>query len=208
MYCRLCLHSELTALRREDTQRYFLCRRCGLISVHPADLPGPAEEQARYLLHENGPGHAGYRAFLSRAVDPAMPFLCAGMAGLDYGCGHTPTLSGLLTERGLQCDDYDPLFFPGEPGRYDFIFSTEVFEHFFEPRRDIAKVAGHLNPGGLLIVMTERWTTVEGFAGWYYPADPTHVAFYHDDTFGFICRTYGFETVFDDGRRLMILRKN
>jgi SAM-dependent methyltransferase len=208
MDCRLCLHNELTALRRADTQRYYLCRRCGLIGVHPEDLPARAEEKERYLLHENGPDHAGYRAFLSRAIDPAMPFLRAGMKGLDYGCGHTPTLSGLLQERSLPCDDYDPLFFPNKPGRYDFIFSTEVFEHFFEPRRDIAKITGHLNPGGLLIVMTERYQTIEQFADWYYPSDPTHVAFYHDDTFRFIRETYNFETVYDDGHRLIILRKN
>lgn len=184
-----------------------MCRRCGLICVHPDDLPGREEEKQRYLQHENSPEHAGYRAFLTRAIDPAMPYLDANMSGLDYGCGHTPTLSGLLRERGLRCDDYDPLFVRTEPGRYDFIFSTEVFEHFFEPAREIEKITRHLNARGLLIVMTERWKTIEQFADWYYADDPTHVAFYHNKTFRFICETYGFEPVYDDDYRLIILRK-
>jgi hypothetical protein len=107
------------------------CGRCQLLFVEDEFLPDPAAERDRYAKHRNGPHDAGYVAFLRQAVLPALPHLKPAMRGLDFGCGHTPTLCGLLAAEGLACENYDPFFHPGWPeGAFDYVFATEVVEHF------------------------------------------------------------------------------
>lgn len=209
MSCRLCQsRNGLEPVVGADERSYFLCNNCRLISAAPEHFPGRQEEKARYLSHKNGLQHEGYVKFLHRAVDPASAFLRTGMTGLDYGCGHAPTLSVLLEAEGYACEDYDPLFVGHSlTETFDFIFSTEVFEHFPHPGREIEKIRSLLNANGLLIVMTERWKDLKQFSEWYYTRDSTHVCFYHSGTFEFICSTFGFEKIFDDGNRVVILRK-
>lgn len=209
MICRLCHSREMLSLPGADERNYYLCGNCRLISTDEKQLPERQEEQARYLSHQNGTQHEGYVKFLRRALDPARPFLRAGMKGLDYGCGHAPTLSSLVRASGLQCEDYDPLFVHHDlDGTFDFLFSTEVFEHFFCPEKAIRRIRSLLEPNGILIVMTERWKDEERFSKWYYTRDRTHVSFYHSDTFEFICRRFGFRSLFDDGERVIILERN
>jgi len=64
-----------------------------------------------------------------------------------------------------------------------------------------------LKPGGLLGLMTERWTTPEQFVSWYYTRDPTHVCFYHERTLDFVCHRYGFAPTWMDETRVAILRR-
>ena len=44
------------------------------------------------------------------------------------------------------------------------------------------------------------------FAKWYYKNDPTHVAFFCEETFDFIAKEFGFEIV-DKLKNIVILRK-
>jgi len=61
----------------------------------------------------------------------------------------------MLIDKGYLCEDCDPLFFENPLNKkYDYIFSTEVFEHFFEPQKEIKKIYDLLRPGGYLVVMT------------------------------------------------------
>ena len=77
-------------------RRHRVCGRCKLIFVEAEFLPSPEAERERYAKHQNGPEDAGYVAFLWQALDPALPHLNPAWRGLDYGCGHTPTLCLLL----------------------------------------------------------------------------------------------------------------
>ena len=89
-------------------------------------------------MHDNKIEDRAYCTFLTRSITAAKPFLTAGSRGLDYGCGHGPVLSRLLEAEGFVMTDYDPLFFDVPLAKsYDFIFSTECFEHFEDPLRDI-----------------------------------------------------------------------
>lgn len=97
--CRLCHSREMLSLRGADERNYYLCGNCRLISTDAKQLPERQEEKARYLFHQNGTQNEGYVKFLRRALDPARPFLRAGMKGLDYGCGPAPTLSSLVRKR-------------------------------------------------------------------------------------------------------------
>jgi len=193
--------------RPGDPRSYFFCENCYLISVDKKCFPSGEKEKQRYLTHNNGIQFQGYVDFLSRAITPSLQFLRKGMTGLDYGCGHAPTLSRLMESHGYPCENYDP-FFVKHPldKKFDFIFSTEVFEHFFYPERELRKIKSLLNENGLLTVMTQRWKDRDHFAHWQYARDTTHVCFYHSRTFDFICEEFGFEKLHDDGRELLILK--
>jgi len=192
-----------------DARRYYLCGNCALIFVDPAQRLSPAEERARYLLHQNSPQDRGYVAFLNQLLQPLLLYLVEGARGLDYGCGPVPVLSRLAQAQGIACDDYDPFFVDG-PLRppYDVVFASECFEHFHHPAEEMARILALLKPGGFLGIMTERWTTLAAFEDWYYARDPTHVAFYHADTFDFICERFGLASVWRDEKRVIILRCN
>ena len=196
-------------MRGADDRWYRRCPCCWLIFVDPAHFLSLEEEKGRYETHENSIENAGYVRFLKRLVDPMLPYLETGMRGLDYGCGPGPTLSQVLRRQGMGCEDYDPFFAKRllHPP-YDFVLSTECFEHFHRPAEEVERIRSLLKPGGLLGIMTERWETLDGFARWYYTRDPTHVSFYHLESLHFICRRFGFKALWMDDSRVAILRKN
>jgi hypothetical protein len=186
----------------------FLCDRCWLIFRAMETLPDLATERSRYLFHENGPQFPAYVAFLRQAITPTLPHLRSGMRGLDYGCGPTPTLSLLVQAEGYDCGIYDPFFFPELPvGPFDFVFATEVVEHFNHPGAQLARICGLLLSGGILTIMTDPWTSVAVFATWGYAMDPTHVCFFHARTIDFICAAYGLEALDRRAPRVSVLRK-
>lgn len=207
--CPLCLVAgETTDVRGADQRRYYLCHICSLIFTDARHHLSAAKAKALYSNHRNSIANAGYVAFLNRVVEPMRVHLNREMKGLDYGCGPGPTLSLLLKQQGIACENYDPLFENKTPQPpYDFVFSTECFEHFDQPDLEIRKIVALLKPGGLLAIMTERWTTLPRFASWYYTRDPTHICFYRTLTFDFICNRFGFTPVWMGESRVAILRR-
>lgn len=207
--CPLCKNSAgFTPLAGPKGRAYLVCPNCQLIFMARKFLPDRATEEERYKAHQNGPQDSGYVSFLTQAITPALPYLNPKMRGLDYGCGPTPTLSGLLNAHGLHCENYDPYFYPGFPEKhYDFIFSTEVVEHFYNPGEELQRLSELLLPGGILTIMTEPWVSLEGFAEWHYAKDITHVSFYHAQTIAFISQRYGFEILNNESPRVTVLRK-
>lgn len=192
-----------------DQRYYHLCGSCHLIFADPSFFLNLENEKKRYQYHQNSREDAGYVAFLNRAIKPAGEYLIKGMVGLDYGCGPVPTLSGLVEAIGYRCYDYDPVFGFNHPLlEYDFIFSTEAFEHFHHPDREINNIVTLVRQGGIVTIMTERWNSEDQFQSWYYKNDPTHVCFFHDKTFDYICKRFGLTNLYDDGSRVVILRKS
>lgn len=209
--CPLCLTAidRRAALASSDGRRFQHCQHCRVISaVNGCELTAK-QCLAHYQTHQNGPHNAGYVQFLQRLATPLRNYLTPLARGLDFGCGPGPTLAGLLLGDGRRCDNYDPLFFPTPPaGPYDFITVTECCEHFEHPRREFKKIATLLRPGGYLGVMTELYVQLDHFDHWYYTRDPTHISFYHPDSFAFICTEFGFHQLWSDHQRVIILRKN
>ncbi len=184
------------------------CPCCRLVFAATADLPAPGAEKERYARHRNGPDDAGYVAFLRQALEPALPFLKPEMRGLDFGCGHTPTLQLLLAAAGRHCENYDPFFFPAWPeGLFDFLFATEVVEHFHHPAAGWTRMLSLLKPGGILTVMTASWEDLEAFATWGYASDETHVAFYHRKTLEWIFEKFGLAELAGGNPRVCVLKK-
>lgn len=207
--CPLCEETErLSPQPGQDKRRYYHCHACQLVFVHPADRITPEAEQERYLTHKNGPHNAGHVNFLMNAIEPALPHLRSGASGLDYGCGHVPTLSVLMQDRGFPCADYDRYFFPELPsGPFDFIFATETIEHFTDPGPEFAQLFGLLKPGGIFTAMTLFWKTPDDFLRHFYYRDTTHFVFYHADTMAWLAQTYELDLLYTDDFRVMVFRK-
>lgn len=208
--CTLCEGSYLKEIVLEkDPRSYFLCKKCFLIFAHSDFHLNKETEKLRYTNHQNGIDQVGYVRFLHRAITPSLDFIRSEMVGLDYGCGPSPTLSKLLSKEGIECFDYDPIFGIDHPlNQYDFIFATECFEHFFYPKKDLQKINSLLKSNGVLSIMTEQWVTEEGFKDWYYKNDPTHVSFFHKNTFEYISSDLNFDIVYQDEDRVVIFRRN
>jgi len=172
-------------------------------------LVSQQEEKTVYSLHENSIEQPGYVSFLNRAIKPALQYIKGSDVGLDYGCGPNPTLSQILKNQGISCYDYDPIFDISDPfDAYDFIFATECFEHFHQPKKDIQKILVKLKSKGLLVIMTQLYDDIKLFPSWHYTKDSTHVCFYHLDTFEFIKNNYGLSLLYTDRSRVFVFRKN
>lgn len=207
--CPLCGSSELGGACEAHERHYHECRECHLISLAAEHRPGPSAERAHYTTHENDPGDAGYRRFLSRLAEPLVERLPSGAEGLDYGSGPGPTLSVMLRERGFFQNLYDPYFSPDRSvleRTYDFITCTETAEHFFEPGAEFARLDGMLRPGGWLGVMTEMIPEDRPIREWRYLRDPTHVCFYRPETMRWIAARYHWNSVFPH-RNVVLFRK-
>jgi hypothetical protein len=207
--CPLCMTChEKQNITGADQRNYYLCGQCSLIFVDPSHHLSVEDEKQHYVTHENHIGNEGYVRFLNQVLEPALPLLNHPMRALDYGCGPGPTLSQLLRAHRITCDNYDPFFTrTSVHPPYEIIFATECFEHFFYPEKEMQQIYGWLKPGGLLGIMTERWSTIEHFKSWYYTKDPTHVCFYHEKTFDYLCRRYGLVRIWQDARRVSIFRR-
>lgn len=207
--CILCKSKNLQEIiLKNDKRRYFNCFDCSLIFVHSDFHLSKEVEKSRYEFHNNGIEHEGYVNFLNRSITPTLPFLNVEMVGLDYGCGPRPTLSELLSQHGIKCYNYDPVFEIDHPFKsYDFIFATECMEHFFHPATEIKNIISLLKSKGYISIMTERWTTLDKFKDWYYKSDPTHVSFFHQYTFRYIIENWNLEKIYEDADRVIILRK-
>ncbi|CAN5641904.1 class I SAM-dependent methyltransferase [soil metagenome] len=195
MECPLCLCDPVREYTEAHGRYYWMCPICELIFMNPAHRPTPTDERAQYETHQNDPGDARYRQFLSRISLPLVKHLSPGAEGLDYGAGPGPTLSVMLEEQGFRMRIFDPIFYPDASTltrTYDFITATEAIEHFFFPRDELDRLSALLRPGGLLAVMTEMFQEGFRFTEWRYARDPTHVCFFAPATMRWIAGHYGW----------------
>lgn len=197
-------------LESADQRKHHLCSHCHLIATLPSFYAASEDELQRYLTHNNDIDEPGYVAFLNRILLPTLPLLSDKMTILDYGCGPLPVFSELLAQKGYACDHYDLFFFPHGIAKdsYNVIFASECFEHFREPYAEIKKITDLLAKEGILAIMTERYTDLKRFSKWYYARDISHVAFYHKKTIDYICSQFNLDCIYDDGKRICILKKS
>lgn len=173
-------------MSRKPLGTYWFCQDCEYIFREPSERPTVTEEKARYDEHRNVES-PGYRAFYSGLLQAVDELHVKGQ-GLDFGCGPTAYLSTLLAERGLESvANFDPFFrndLAVMDRSYDFITSTEVFEHLREPRETFQRLLRMLNPGGFLLLMTSAPPKdLAEFDNWSYRRDLTHIGFFSRKTF-------------------------
>ncbi|WP_274474055.1 class I SAM-dependent methyltransferase [Mangrovimonas aestuarii] len=155
-----------------------------------------AEERAHYQAHNNDVNDVGYQKFTSPITNAILANQTKEQLGLDFGCGTGPVITKLLKDQDYQVQTYDPYFHPNESYlnlRYNYIFSCEVFEHFYNPKHEIEKLLDLLRPSGRLYIMTHLFKEGIDFKTWYYRKDTTHVFIYTEQTMRFIAETYNLE---------------
>lgn len=204
--CPLCLKSSIYEVPEDE--KYLFCNYCYLIHLKPVYRKDAETEKNRYLKHQNDINDENYSAFLMKAFYALEPNITPQMIGLDFGCGPNPVLSQLLLKKGFVCENYDPFFYPQFPEKiYDYIFAIECFEHFYDPLKDMKYINELLKHNGSICIMTERWINFDQFKNWYYKRDYTHVSFFHEETFNFICNAFGMNIIYNNDKRIVVLQK-
>lgn len=207
--CPLCHKDDNTLYSKHETGEYRLCKACKLVFVLPSEHLDAQEEKERYDLHTNSPDDGGYRAYLKKVCDPVCERVEDGAFGLDFGSGPGPTLSKMFEEAGYQMNIYDPYYAKDETvldEKYNFITSTEVIEHLYDPYTVMDRLWNMLKDEGLLILLTQPYVSQEKFASWYYKNDPTHVCFFSMETMQWLGKKWDakLEVV---GKDLFLFRK-
>lgn len=200
MYCPLCAEKDTHPYTFDALNRQlYRCPKCYGVFVHFTHYHSREVEKKRYLKHENSANNKGYLRFLFRALNPALQFLNQDMKGLDFGSGEKPVLAHILNKKGFRCDVYDLYFHPEIPkNKYDFIFSTETFEHFSSPDKELRVIYELLKTSGLLVTMTSTYNESTNFQTWHYAKDFTHLFFYHEKTFDYVASTFQYSIEYTD----------
>lgn len=193
--CRVCRRRECVPFQLIGNLQYWRCPACEAVLLDQVHLPDRREELLHYREHQNDVADPRYRQFVSRLADPLLDRLPPKSKGLDYGCGPGPALAAILIEHGHDVVTYDP-FFNSEvtalERTYDFIFCSEVIEHFHRPAEEFDRLDVLLKPGGRLGLMTCFRTDDEHFKTWHYRRDPTHVVFYREETLRNLAQRLGW----------------
>lgn len=194
MKCELCGTVEQLPLDAIYAQ-CFNCR--GIIRKFEFRL-SLDEEKSRYLEHNNDVRDIRYQNFTAPVTNYILSNYDSNHEGLDYGCGPGPVIAHVLHQNGYNPVLFDPYFKPdkGYTTRlYDYIYSCEVFEHFWHPAREIEHLLSLLKPKGKLIVHTALYRNHTPFKGWNYKNDPTHVFIYTPETITFIAQSFNLQIV-------------
>ncbi len=212
MECLLCGTESLPLEAPIDRITYYQCPRCLLRFKAPTCYQTLQEQKSRYDLHNNSAEDPGYRAYFQRFLDFLLPHLDEGVVeALDFGCGRSQLLATMLSEEGIICDAYDPLYHPEtsyQSKRYDLIVSTEVFEHLLEPQETFIHLLQHLKRGGYVAIQTQFYPEgLDAFTTWYYHKDPTHILFYRPETFKVLATLHGCHYLADNGKNMVVLRR-
>ena len=209
MECKLCGSKVKKEISIED--RYYYCQNCELIFIEKDSEPSLQQEYEVYQSHENTHENEGYvnmfKDFINELLSEHLEEI---NKVLEYGCGPGPVLADILENRGLDVTKYDPFFYPDvefKKCKYDLITSTEVFEHFQNPKEEIEKLIDLLNPNGYLAVMTSFHQGIEHFKDWWYRRDSTHITFYNLTTFKYLEETYPIEIIKTDQENSILFKK-
>jgi hypothetical protein len=199
--CPLCKTVNSDFFYEDKFRAYFRCNICSLIFVPPSSHLTNGEEKDRYDLHQNLSDNPNYRKFLSRIFYPMQKLIVPAGEGLDFGSGPGPTLSLMFEEAGYSMSIYDH-FYADDPSvfdkQYDFITTSEVIEHLFDPGYELDRLWGCLKSGGCLGIMTKLALDHESFARWHYKNDPTHVCFFSKSTFAWLGSKWHCRITFAD----------
>jgi hypothetical protein len=204
LVCVLCGSDQILPLET----RYHHCHRCDLRFLDPAYRLSADEEKKRYLTHNNDVNDLRYQQFVTPLFSEITKRAKASSHGLDFGSGTGPVLTKMLKESGYSIQLYDPYFANDErvfDVTYDFIFSCEVVEHFYEPHFEFTRLKTLLKPNGFLAIMTHLYDDSIDFNSWYYRQDPTHVVFYSQKTFGWIAQSLDYREPVFSGNRLIVI---
>jgi len=207
--CPLCNNLQTYTFSQDKKREYFRCRNCHIIFVPQIYHLDNEKEKKRYDLHINNSNDKNYISFLSRIINPLISYISPYSNGLDFGCGPGPILKKILCDYNYNIDEFD-IYFKNDSHllnkKWDFIVSTEVFEHLSKPYDVLLQLWSILNYNGIILIMTNLYHNEIDFKSWYYKGDPTHISFFSKETFQWISREINCNIEFFD-KDIIILKK-
>jgi len=189
---------------------YYRCRECGFIYQDPETHMPSDLEKKEYDRHNNSIDDLPYVNMFKKFQAAFEPYL-EGRVSLEYGSGPEPVFTQVLRLAGYEVTPYDPFYLKDETFKektYDLITSTEVFEHFSDPIKEMDLLVSLLKPGGVLAIMTQFPKEDDHFLDWWYRRDPTHISFYTVATFDKLCLKYGLKRMHTNHKNYMVLKVN
>ncbi len=207
MTCPLCFNPLITKI----DEIYYDCRGCGALVMGSKHRLSATAEQARYNTHQNDVEDPRYQKFTSPITNYILQYFSPLHRGLDFGSGSGPVIAKMLQDQNYKVSLYDPFFYPDKTvfdQNYDYIFSCEVFEHLYEPRKEIERLYKILKPGGKLIVMTLLYEEHIEFSNWAYRRDATHVFIYRAKTIEYIAQHLDMEVEILSNRLIVLQKPN
>lgn len=145
-----------------------------------------------------------------------LPRAYPNFKALDFGCGTGFLVSYLAHRFGWDAVGYDPYSTPsyaqdkiftdwetiGQRGHYQLVVASEVFEHFTNPREDLARIRNILAEDvAFLYVTTGLYVPRKTDSTWNYlaPQSGHHVTFYARQTMQEVGRLMGASGVYRVG---------
>lgn len=209
MECKICGSKDLKEVTAYG-KKYYNCHACDFIFIDESHLMTKEEELAEYELHENTIENEGYVRMFEKFMEEGFyPYVEPPKRVLDFGCGPGPVLSELMKRKGYEVEVYDIFYAPDKPeGLFDAVTSTEVFEHFINPLKEIEFIVSIMKKGAYLSVMTQYHPKdEEKFKKWWYNREDSHISFYTEETFEYIASKYALEYVYSNGKNLSVFKK-
>lgn len=209
MECKICGSQHLKEITAHK-QKYYGCANCHFIFIDESHLMTREEEFAEYELHENTIDNEGYVMMFERFMEEGLyPYVKTPKRVLDFGCGPGPVLAELMKRKGYEVEVYDIFYAPDKPkGLFDAVTSTEVFEHFVNPLKEIELILSMMKKGAYMAVMTQYHPKDdEEFKKWWYNREDSHISFYTTETFEYIASKYNLEYVYNNKKNISVLMK-
>lgn len=209
--CIICQSETYTLVDPQLKIEYSKCKTCHFTYKKREYHISLEKEKSEYDQHNNSFESIGYVQMFERFINEFINPLKITKKVLEYGSGPGPVLKELLRRIGHDIYDYDPFFNPNEEYKnhtYELITSTEVFEHFVDPIKELTHLVSLLEPKGYLVIMTSLNTfTDEQFLNWWYRRDRTHISFYHTATFEYISAIFDLDIINTNHKNVIVLQK-
>ena len=210
--CKIC-QSKTTIIK--DLKKdfiYYRCTSCGFVSLDEDYILNSIDEKNKYDEHNNSLANEGYVQMFEDFIDLSIePYKENVRSILEFGSGPEPVLATLLERRAFEVDIYDLYYSPKkvyEGKQYDFITSTEVFEHLQKPLEILELLVKHLNDDGFIALMTKFPPEDDKeFLAWWYRRDPTHISFFTPESFDVMAEKVGLKVLKTINKNIVVFQK-
>jgi glycosyltransferase involved in cell wall biosynthesis/SAM-dependent methyltransferase len=190
--CRICDNNAFMVF--EDTRPFYLCENCGLIFTDCYLTQDETSHHYRSQYSDSFDWNKEAQAMIemvSFAVTPRKIF--------DFGSG-SGGLTNALRSMGYEVNSYEPMLhgdFSSEDYErdHDLVILNQVIEHTENASKILDDIYSLTRPGGIIfmttlttdIMINETEMFQELFASWWYKDDQTHISFFCQRTFEYIC---------------------
>lgn len=220
MACPLCGSEKRAVLGQKNGYGIVECDDCSLRFADPT--PTPEELDALYGAYAPNAAYSSKTASkvirtrrrIARYINkaPGRRFLDAGCNigtgveaarllgleahGIDVGNDSIESARKLFPQGRYHAGQMESL--PAEWGDFDFVYSSEVFEHLPDLQTYCAALAARIKPGGLLYITTPdagHWRVPADFASWVEVRPPEHIVYFSKKTLRRLLDMHGLDIV-------------